>query len=57
MEEYVGMRWHNLITRLARTSYPEAQVRLEDEAPRLAMVFRALGVIRAWGSKRRPSAP
>lgn len=43
MEEYVGMRWHNLITRLARTSYPEAQVRLEDEAPRLAMVFRALG--------------
>lgn len=43
MEEYVGMRWHNLINRLARTSYPEAQVRLEDEGPRLAMVFRALG--------------
>ncbi|WP_022963840.1 nitric oxide reductase activation protein NorD [Halopseudomonas pelagia] len=43
MEEFVGMRWHNLINRLARTSYPEAQVRLEDEGPRLAMVFRALG--------------
>ncbi|GGC98168.1 nitric oxide reductase activation protein NorD [Halopseudomonas salina] len=43
MEEYVGMRWHNLINRLARTSYPEALVRLEDEGPRLAMVFRALG--------------
>lgn len=43
MEELVGMRWHNLVTRLARTSYPEAQVRLEDQGPRLAMVFRALG--------------
>ena len=43
MEELVGMRWHNLVTRLARTSFPEAQVRLEDQGPRLAMVFRALG--------------
>jgi nitric oxide reductase NorD protein len=43
MEEFVGMRWHKLINRLARTSYPEAQVCLEDEGPRLAMVFRALG--------------
>lgn len=43
MEEAVGIRWHNFITRVARTGFPAAAVRLEDEAPRLAMVFRALG--------------
>lgn len=43
MEEAVGIRWHNFITRVARTGFPAATVRLEDEAPRLAMVFRALG--------------
>ena len=42
MEEAVGIRWHRLITRLAGNGFPEAQVRLEDEGPRLAMVFRAL---------------
>ena len=42
MEEAVGIRWHRLITRLAGTGFPHAEVKLEDEAPRLAMVFRAL---------------
>ena len=43
MEDIVGARWHNLITRLARTGFPDARVTLEDEGPRLAVVFRALG--------------
>ena len=42
MEEAVGIRWHRLITRLAGNGFPDARVRLEDEGPRLAMVFRAL---------------
>ncbi|GGI97905.1 nitric oxide reductase activation protein NorD [Halopseudomonas pertucinogena] len=42
MEEAVGIRWHRLITRLAGSGFPDAAVRLEDEGPRLAMVFRAL---------------
>src|SRR5688572_6932398 len=42
MEEAVGIRWHRLITRLAGDGFPEAEVQLETEAPRLAMVFRAL---------------
>ena len=42
MEEAVGIRWHRLITRLAGNGFPQAQVKLEDEGPRLAMVFRAL---------------
>lgn len=42
MEEAVGIRWHRLITRLAGNGYPQAKVTLEDEGPRLAMVFRAL---------------
>src|SRR5690554_4747238 len=42
MEEAVGIRWHRLITRLAGSGFPDAVVRLEDEGPRLAMVFRAL---------------
>lgn len=42
MEEAVGIRWHRLITRLAGDDFPRARVRLADEAPRLAMVFRAL---------------
>lgn len=42
MEEAVGIRWHRLITRLAGDGFPDAAVRLEDEGPRLAMVFRAL---------------
>lgn len=42
MEEAVGIRWHRLITRLAGDGFPQARVRLEDEGPRLAMVFRAL---------------
>ena len=42
MEEAVGIRWHRLITRLAGNGFPQAQVKLEDEGSRLAMVFRAL---------------
>lgn len=42
MEEAVGIRWHRLITRLAGDGFPAAEVQLETEAPRLAMVFRAL---------------
>src|SRR5690606_23628968 len=42
MEEAVGIRWHKLITRLAGNGFPAAQIRLDDEGPRLAMVFRAL---------------
>ncbi|MFA5678159.1 MAG: VWA domain-containing protein [Pseudomonas sp.] len=42
MEEAVGIRWHKLITRLAGNGFPQAQVTLEAEGPRLAMVFRAL---------------
>ncbi|UAW99998.1 VWA domain-containing protein [Halopseudomonas nanhaiensis] len=43
MEEAVGIRWHNFITRVARTGFPAAAVQLDTEAPRLAMVFRAFG--------------
>ena len=42
MEEAVGIRWHRLITHLAGDGFPAAEVQLETEAPRLAMVFRAL---------------
>ncbi|SER60518.1 nitric oxide reductase activation protein NorD [Halopseudomonas bauzanensis] len=42
MEEAVGIRWHKLITRLAGNGFPAAQIHLDDEGPRLAMVFRAL---------------
>ncbi|HIZ50751.1 MAG TPA: nitric oxide reductase activation protein NorD, partial [Candidatus Pseudomonas excrementavium] len=42
MEEAVGIRWHKLITRLAGNGFPAAQIHLDNEGPRLAMVFRAL---------------
>lgn len=43
MEEAVGIRWHNLITRLAQLSYPQHKACLADEQQRLALVLRALG--------------
>lgn len=43
MEEYVGVRWHNFITRYASPSHKAAAVSLADEHARLGMVFRALG--------------
>ncbi|GAB4364153.1 MAG: VWA domain-containing protein [Methylohalobius crimeensis] len=43
MEEFVGIRWHRLITRFASQSHPAATVNLAEEQARLGMVFRALG--------------
>jgi nitric oxide reductase NorD protein len=43
MEEHVGQLWHSLITRLARTDYPEAAVMLEDVRRGVGIMFRALG--------------
>lgn len=43
MEEQVGELWHRLITRLARTRYPEAAVSLREVAPTVGVLFRALG--------------
>lgn len=43
MEELVGLKWHRLVTGLARRGHPAARVDLEAERPRLGLVFRALG--------------
>src|SRR5574338_218821 len=43
MEEYAGALWHRFITRVARRSYPQAAVRLEDIERRAGVLFRALG--------------
>ena len=43
MEEWVGFKWHQYVTRQALAQYPDAAVRLEDEARRLGVLFRALG--------------
>jgi len=43
MEEKVGEIWHSLVTRWARTGYPEAAVRLDEVARTTGILFRALG--------------
>jgi nitric oxide reductase NorD protein len=43
MEEKVGEIWHNLITRWARSGYPDAAVGLADVAQTAGILFRALG--------------
>ncbi len=43
MEEWVGQLWHNMITRAARQTYPEAAVSLDEIRRPAAMLFRALG--------------
>lgn len=43
MEEQVGSIYHRLITRAARTDFPQAAVRFEDISVTLGIVFRALG--------------
>lgn len=43
MEEWVGHRWHRLITRAADRSYPHAAVRLEDVTRAVQLMFRAGG--------------
>lgn len=43
MEEWVGFKWHQYVTRQALAQYPAAAVRLEDEARGLGILFRALG--------------
>ena len=43
MEEQVGALWHRVITRFADRRYPQAAARLQDLAPTLGILFRALG--------------
>jgi nitric oxide reductase NorD protein len=43
MEEHVGQLWHRLVTRAASTHYPREAVTLDDIAPAVALLFRALG--------------
>jgi len=43
MEEWVGYKWHEYITRQALGEFPEHAVTLKDEARSLGIVFRALG--------------
>lgn len=43
MEEWVGFKWHQYITRQALGEFPEHAVRLKDEARHLGILFRALG--------------
>ncbi len=43
MEEYVGVKWHEFITRKARTDFPEAEVFLKEHQLTLSILFRALG--------------
>lgn len=43
MEEQVGQLWHNFITRLARTEYPQAVVHLDNVRRTVGVLFRALG--------------
>ncbi len=43
MEEMVGRWWHQAITRVARTGYPQAAVQLEDVQKSIGVLFRAAG--------------
>lgn len=43
MEEEVGKLWHRVITRAARSGYPEAVVHLDEVRLAAGVVFRALG--------------
>lgn len=43
MEEWVGYKWHDFITRHALGEFPESAVCLKQEARSLGIVFRALG--------------
>jgi len=43
MEEWVGFKWHEYITRQAVGEFPEHAVHLKDEARTLGVLFRALG--------------
>ncbi|KAA1175933.1 VWA domain-containing protein [Marinobacter salinexigens] len=43
MEEWVGYKWHEYITRQALGEFPEHAVILKDEAHHLGILFRALG--------------
>lgn len=43
MEEWVGLLWHRLVTRLARRDHAAAAVRLEEMEKTLGIVLRALG--------------
>lgn len=43
MEEWVGYKWHEYITRQAMGEFPEHAASLKDEARSLGILFRALG--------------
>lgn len=43
MEEWVGFKWHEYITRQAMGEFPEHAVHLKDEARTLGVLFRAMG--------------
>jgi nitric oxide reductase NorD protein len=43
MEEHVGQLWHRLITRAARSDYPDAQVTLDAVRRPVSILFHALG--------------
>ena len=43
MEEWVGFKWHEYITRQAMGEFPEHAVHLKEEARTLGVLFRALG--------------
>lgn len=43
MEELIGRWWHNAVTRLAQTAYPEAQVQLPEVQKSIGLLFRAAG--------------
>jgi nitric oxide reductase NorD protein len=43
MEEQVGQLWHRLITRVARSDYPQAVVLFENVRRPVSILFRALG--------------
>lgn len=43
MEEWVGLKWHEYVTRQAMGEFPEYTVHLKDEARTLGVLFRAMG--------------
>jgi len=43
MEEWVGLKWHDYVTRQAMGEFPEYAVHLKDEARTLGILFRAMG--------------
>ncbi len=43
MEEWVGQLWHKMVTRVARSEYPQAAVHLDEIRRPAATLFRALG--------------